>query len=141
MHRTVIAVRWAELDPYYHVNHATYLSYLEHARIAALDDIGWGMAHLEAAGFRVVVVGVEVRFRAPATAGDRLEVVSSVVDLGASASTWHQSVTRDGADLVEATVDAACTDLDGRPVRMPDPLRRALSSLMADSPDGAPGAT
>jgi YbgC/YbaW family acyl-CoA thioester hydrolase len=134
MHRTTIDVRWAELDPYHHVNHATYLSYFEHARIKALDQIGWDMDTLEASGFRVVVVRVDVRFRRPATARSSLEVVSTVTNLGASASTWHQALVDDGEVLVEATVDAACTDIDGRPVRMPEGLRASLATLMAESP-------
>jgi YbgC/YbaW family acyl-CoA thioester hydrolase len=133
MHRTTIAVRWAELDPYHHVNHATYLSYFEHARIAALDEIGWDMVTLEAAGFRVVVVRLDVRFRKPATGGDRLEVVSAVTHVGASASTWSQALVRDGDTLVEATIEAACTDLDGRPVRMPEGLSASLTSLTAEA--------
>lgn len=132
MHRTTIAVRWAELDPYHHVNHATYLSYFEHARIAALDEIGWDMVTLERAGFRVVVVRVDVRFRKPATGGDRIEVVSTVTRVGASASTWDQALVRDDEVLVEATIEAACTDLDGRPLRMPEGLRTSLASLQAE---------
>ena len=40
VHETTIHVRWGELDPYRHVNHATYLSYLEHARVAAQKVTG-----------------------------------------------------------------------------------------------------
>ena len=47
MHETRLQVRWSELDPYGHVNHAVYLTYLEHARIAALESIGWGLAAIE----------------------------------------------------------------------------------------------
>jgi acyl-CoA thioester hydrolase len=137
MHRTPIDVRWAELDPYHHVNHATYLSYFEHARIAALDTIGWDMITLEREGFRVVVVGVDVRFRAPAVAGERLEVRSKVTHIGASASTWRQTLNRSTEVLVEATVEAACTDLEGRPVRMPQGLRTALATLYPERREGS----
>ena len=94
MHTTTIHVRWGELDPYHHVNHATYLSYLEHARISALESIGWGMDRLGAAGYQVVVVGIEIRFRRPATAGDTLTIESAVAHLGASESSWRQVIRR-----------------------------------------------
>ena len=94
VHRTTIHVRWGELDPYHHVNHATYLSYLEHARIAALESVGWGMDVLTAAGYQVVVVRIYVRFRRPATAGDTLTIDSGVAHLGASESTWRQTILR-----------------------------------------------
>lgn len=136
MHRTPIDVRWAELDPYHHVNHATYLSYFEHARIAALDTIGWDMVTLEKEGFRVVVVRVDVRFRKPAVAGERLEVRSRVTSIRGSASAWRQTLNRGSEALVEATIEAACTDLDGRPVRMPHGLRTALATLAAEPSEG-----
>jgi acyl-CoA thioester hydrolase len=129
VHRTTIHVRWAELDPYHHVNHATYLSYLEHARIAALEHIGWGMDQLSEAGFQVVVAGVRVRFRAPATAGDELVITSRVIEIGASRSVWSQEVDRGDTRILEAEIEAACTDLEGRPVRSPAELRSALESL------------
>jgi acyl-CoA thioester hydrolase len=132
MHRTTIHVRWSELDPYHHVNHATYLSYLEHARIGVLDAIGWNMETLERAGYRVVVARIDIGFRQAARAGDTLEVTSTVTSVGASASSWRQVLTRDDTTLVEATVEAACTDLKGKPVRMPAELRHALTELVAD---------
>jgi len=130
VHRTTIHVRWAELDPYHHVNHATYLSYLEHARIAALDHIGSGMDVLADKGFQVVVVRVDIRFVTPATAGDELVITSGVVSIGASASTWRQVVDRGVDRVVEATIEAACTDLTGKPVRMPSGLRDGLEALL-----------
>lgn len=132
MHRTVIHVRWAELDPYHHVNHATYLSYLEHARISALEHIGSGMDVLAGQGFQVVVVRVDVRFVRPATAGDELVISSSVASIGASASTWRQRVDRGADRIVEATIEAACTDLSGKPVRMPSLLREGMETLVEE---------
>lgn len=133
MHRTTIHVRWAELDPYHHVNHATYLSYLEHARISALEHIGSGMDALTDQGFQVVVVRVDVRFVAPATAGDELVIASRVASIGASASTWRQTITRGDDRIVEATIEAACTDLTGKPIRMPASLRTGLETLLESS--------
>lgn len=133
-HMTTIAVRWSELDPYNHVNHPTYLTYLEEARIKVLEDIGWDMAILERAGYRVVVVGVSVDFKQSATAGDTLTITSQLVRLGASASTWRQVIARGDDVIAEATIRAACTDLDGAPVRTPDGFKEALAGLL-DSPE------
>ena len=132
MHHTTIHVRWGELDAYRHVNHATYLSYLEHARVAALESVGWGMDALSAAGYQVVVVRIDIRFRRPAGAGDTLTIESAVVDVGASQSTWRQVIRRGDEVIVEAEVHAAATNLDGRPVRSPEPLRTALEGVRAE---------
>jgi len=132
MHRTEIRVRWGELDPYHHVNHAAYLTYLEDARISALEGIGWGMETLEAAGLRVVVVGIEVQFRRPASAGDRLVVETGVEEIRAASSRWRQRILLGGSPVLEASVRAAATDLRGRPARAPAALNEALHRLISD---------
>ena len=130
MHSTVIHVRWAELDPYNHVNHATYLSYLEHARISALESIGWGMDALADAGFQVVVAQAKVRFRAPTTAGETLRISTWVDEIRSASSHWGQRATR-GPDLIlEAEIRAAFTNLSGRPTRLPEGFRQALTALL-----------
>ena len=129
MHRTPIHVRWSELDPYHHVNHAAYLTYLEHARIAALEDIGWGMDVLRDRGFQVVVVRIDVRFRSPATAGDDLIVESSVVEIRAASSRWAQRILLDDNVILEAEITAAATTHEGRPTRAPAELNEALEEL------------
>lgn len=130
VHETRIHVRWGELDAYSHVNHATYLSYLEHARIAALEHIGWGMEALSSAGHQVVVVRADVRFRRPATAGDELVVTSCITDLRAASSHWRQEILRGDEVILEADITAACTDLEGKPARTPAEFQEALRALI-----------
>lgn len=130
MHETRLQVRWSELDPYGHVNHAVYLTYLEHARIAALESIGWGMGTIESRGFRVVVVRADLRFRASAAGGDELAVVSGIAELRPASSVWRQEIRRGSEVIVEAEITGACTDLEGRPRRVPSELQEALRRLM-----------
>jgi acyl-CoA thioester hydrolase len=131
VHETTIHVRWGELDPYQHVNHASYLGYLEHARIEALESIGWGMDRIAGFGCQVVVVRAEVRFRSAASGGDRLTVRTAIADLRGASSRWHQEIRR-GDDLVlEAEITAACTTLEGRPTRTPREFQRALADFAA----------
>jgi len=131
VHQTTIHVRWGELDPYNHVNHAVYSSYLEHARVQTLGGLETGMEALAAAGFQIVVVRSDVRFRTTATAGEALVITTHVGDLGAAKMTWVQTIDRDGTRIVDAEITAACIDSSGRPVRIPPSLREALSTLAA----------
>ena len=94
-----IPVRWGELDPYNHLNHAVYFSYCEAARIAMLEQAGWGMGTLEDAGYRIVVTELHEGRRASAT--------------------WRQVVSHDGEPIFEMLVTAAFTTLEGRPTRAP----------------------
>jgi len=129
MHRTTIQVRWGELDPYNHVNHAVYSSYLEHARVAALEALDRGMESLHEAGHRIVVVRSDVRFRAAATAGDELLITSTVPEMTGVRMTWQQTIDRDVERIVDAEIYAACVSKEGRPPRIPERLRQALNSL------------
>jgi len=129
VHQTTIHVRWGDLDPYHHVNHAAYLSYLEHARIATLASIGWGMSEIAATGYQVVVVRIDVRFRRPALGGDELLVQTAIDKLRGASSVWRQKIVRGDTIILEAEITAATTDLDGRPTRTPAVFQEALRSL------------
>lgn len=129
MHRTTIHVRWGELDPYNHVNHAVYSSYLEHARVETLAALDTGMDALAAAGLQIVVVRSDVRFVAPATAGDELVITTGLGQLGAATMVWQQMIDRADTRIVEAEITAACINSQGRPVRIPADLRGALGEL------------
>ena len=125
-HRFDTRVRWADLDPYWHVNHATYLSYCEAARIRLLDDIGWSMQALEARDLRIVVVEVTARWLRPALVDMDLVVVTRVGEMGRVRSTWHQQIVAGDAVLFEVDVQAVFTDATGKPRRIPEGFADAV---------------
>ncbi|MDX1660030.1 MAG: thioesterase family protein [Nitriliruptorales bacterium] len=124
--RTTIRVRFHELDPYGHVNHGVYLNYFETARTELLDELGFGLDVLKDRGLAIVVVEANIRFRAPAEAGDLLTVETRVTEVRRASAWWHQRLTRDGTVLAELDVRAAMTTLDGRATAAPDDLRAAI---------------
>jgi len=112
-------VRFAELDPYDHVNHARYLSYFESARVELLEEMGHGMGVMADNGCHIVLVTLTATFHLPARLHDRLTITTRVVDVGRTTTRWHQECHR-GEDLVATLeVRAAFTALDGRPRRTP----------------------
>ncbi|NIR35583.1 MAG: acyl-CoA thioesterase [Actinobacteria bacterium] len=128
MHTTTIHVRWGELDPYNHVNHAVYSSYLEHARVAALEYADRGLDTLSDAGLQIVVVRSDVRFRAPATAGDELTITTKVAEVRGASMVWEQHIHRGDEAIVSAEITAAVLT-GGRPSRIPDDLKAVLTVL------------
>ena len=119
-YRFPVDVRWADLDPYRHLNHSAYLSYCEAARIAALDEVGFGMRRLSDLGFQIVIVGVDARWHKPALENMAVVVETEVEEVGRVRSTWRQRMFHGDDLLFEASVTAAFTDLDGRPRRGPE---------------------
>ena len=124
--RSSVKVRFHELDPYNHLNHAVYLSYCETARVEALAEWGVSLVRLDEMGFRILVVEVKARYIAPAVADDRLEIVTEVVAVRRAAHEWRQRMERDGETLFTLELRAAMSDSRGRPVRVPDFLREIL---------------
>lgn len=129
---TTLRVRFHELDPYGHVNHAVYLSYLEVARIDHLAARGIDLLELTArTGAQLVVVGIEVDYLAPAAAGDELTVTCRLHERRRASARFDQEIRRDGTVLVRARVRTATIDPAGRPMALPAELLAAL-----DAPEG-----
>ncbi len=136
-HRTTIDVRFNEIDPYGHVNHAVYVTYFEVGRTDALTACGIPLETMAEQGYQLVVTQIDVRFRGAATAGDTLVVETAVGRLRRASGTWSQRILRCSGDgeevLVTAEVTAGVTDETGRPTRPPDWLFPALDPLRAEA--------
>ncbi len=136
VHTAEIEVRFNELDPYNHVNHAVYVTYCEVARTAALRDVGLPLHEVAARGFQFVIVDIAFRYRGAAVAGDVLSIDTTVLETRRASSKWAQRVRRGDETLVDADIRFGLTDANGRPTR-PDPeLFAPFEQLIA--PDGRP---
>lgn len=127
-----IQVRFYELDPYGHVNHATYLQYFEAARVAWLAEIGQGLDALKTGGFQLVVTAVATRFVAPAFLNDRLIIETSMVAARRVRAQWAQHARRGDELIACQRINFATTNLDGRPVRLPEALMDSMAEFTAD---------
>lgn len=128
-HFTDVNVRWAELDPYGHVNHAVYVGYLEVARAEALDHIGLSLANVGESGYQFVVVELNVQYKRAAEMGDRLRIETSLSATSRATSTWRQRIMRDDEVIITGSVRAAVTDRTGKAVRPPSWITEALLDL------------
>jgi acyl-CoA thioester hydrolase len=133
MHVTTFKVRFGELDPYNHVNHAVYVAWFEAGRGEALASIGMSLGTMAEQGFQIVVTDLAVKYRQPALGSDVVEVQTWVSEIGGARSTWTQEIRRvthePAALLCSAEVRAGSTDTNGQPIRMPSTLRAALAQL------------
>ena len=141
VHTTTFRVRFGELDPYNHVNHAIYVAWFEAGRGEALESIGMSLSAMAELGFQIVVTDLSVQYKVPGKAGDDVTVETWVSEIGGARSTWSQRITRTSPDtgsptvLCTAEVRAGCTTTEGRPTRMPAELKAALGQLsLPDTP-------
>jgi acyl-CoA thioester hydrolase len=127
---TVITVRTPELDSFGHVNHAVFLSYLEHARYLALEEAGFEWSSLDEHGWRIFVVRIEVDYVAEATRGNALLIRTWMDSFRRTTMVFAQEIVRaDDPDTVvtRARVTAVWVGPDGRPMRVPEHVRAGLA--------------
>jgi YbgC/YbaW family acyl-CoA thioester hydrolase len=131
VHHTTVIVRFSDLDPWGHVNHARYLSYFESARIELLHEIGFGIMEMAAAGRQIVLVEMTVRYHAASNLHDPLDITTRVGSMRRATSHWHQEAHSDGALVATLDLRSAFTDLTGRPARPPDGFVEAAQAHLA----------
>ena len=126
-HSYPIKVRFYELDPYNHLNHAAYIQYFEVGRVEFLESIGFQLNHLQDLGYHLVVTEIKTRFLRSAGAHDELVVETEIGEIRRATATWHQRLVRGEEIVAQQEISFAVTDTDGKPVRFPDQLVAALS--------------
>ena len=126
-YRFDLDVRFYELDPYGHVNHATYLQYFEAARVAWLDTIGQGLDRLLAKEIQLLVIAVAVRFVAPAVLHDTLTIETGMIRSRRVRAQWAQRAMRGDELIACQRVNFAVANKAGKPVRIPDTLADAMN--------------
>lgn len=122
---TDVTVRFAETDAQGIAHHASFVVWLEVARIAWIAEHAGGYPAIRAQGVEALTTEVRVRYHRAARFDDRLRVWTRCVDLRGARFRYEYAVERldrDGtAELVaegftaHATVDATTH----RPVRLP----------------------
>ena len=136
-----LKVRHYELDPYGHVNHAHYVHYFEAARIEALEAVGLSLPEMRRQGYLIFAVELNVKYLAPARAGDVLEIATSIREIRGARSIWIQEIREADSQrvLVTAEVTGAFATEDGRPARTPAAFRDKLLPLCVPDPAVPPG--
>ncbi len=135
-HVSTIKVRFSELDPYSHVNHAAYVTYFEVARTEALESIDASLEDVAAMGIQFVVTEIEVKFKKPAVGGDVLEVDTWIGEIGRASTRWSQRIRRGDEVLVTEELKVAICNDEGRPTRPPAGLLEKIAGDIATPPDG-----
>ncbi|HXV84608.1 MAG TPA: thioesterase family protein [Candidatus Binatia bacterium] len=77
---TEIEVQFFDLDPMEVVWHGHYVKYLEIARCALLDRIGYNYAQMKASGYAWPVIDMHLRYINSATFGQRLKLRAEIVE-------------------------------------------------------------
>ncbi|WP_410217763.1 tol-pal system-associated acyl-CoA thioesterase [Paracoccus sp. (in: a-proteobacteria)] len=126
-HHLTLRVYYEDTDLAGIVYYANYLKFIERGRSEWLRALGVDQMALKQDTDHVFAVRrLEADYLRPARFDDLLTVVTDLVQAGPARIVVDQQVRRDQQLLFTARVTIACLDGQGRPVRLPAPLRAAL---------------
>ncbi|MBX9932758.1 MAG: tol-pal system-associated acyl-CoA thioesterase [Methylobacterium sp.] len=123
-----IRVYYEDTDFSGFVYHASYLRFMERGRTELLRGLAGDQSdlHRDAEGLHFVVRRMVLDYARPARMDDLLDIRTWTSELRGASMHLRQEIRRGDELLVSAEVVVACVR-DGRAVRLPDGLRRALS--------------
>ncbi|HYD31449.1 MAG TPA: tol-pal system-associated acyl-CoA thioesterase [Azospirillaceae bacterium] len=132
IHVFPIRVYYEDTDAGGIVYHANHVRFAERARTEMMRLLG--VSHsglLKDTGVAFGVRRLTIDYRASARLDDTLEVHSNISDIGGATLAMRQTIRRDGIELARLEVGLFFMSRDGRPVRMPAPLRATLAPYVA----------
>ena len=135
---TEIVVRFAETDAQGIAHHASFVVWLEVARVAYLSEHAGGYLAIQAQGIEALTTAVDVRYHRAAYFDDRLRIWTRCVDLRGARFRYEYAVERAGELVAEgstshATVDAVTRRPTALPAWFAEAVARAESSSAASS--------
>lgn len=125
--RLKLQIRFKDLDSVGHVNNAVHLTYFEMGRVDYIYKFMGGFDP-DNAGF--VIAHTEVDYRKPIYLDSRIEIVTSITNVGNSSFTFsHVLEDLDNSDspfAVGKTV-GVLIDKSGKAVKVPDNFRKLVT--------------
>jgi acyl-CoA thioester hydrolase len=126
-----ITVRYGDIDPQGHVNNATFMTYLESARVSYIQQLGlWdGKSFLEI-GF--ILARVELDYIKPILMTDQVEVGLKVSRLGNKSLIMEYLVKDSASDRIFAqgkTVQVAYDYQTGKTISLPQNWRDVIQDF------------
>jgi acyl-CoA thioester hydrolase len=124
-------VEFRDLDALGHVNNAVYLSYVESARLAYMQEV-LGPLELEELG---IVAEARIAFRAASVLGETLEVGTRVAEIGGKSLRFEFEIQGENGRLVAdgSTVHVAYDHGNGRSIPVPDEWRRRIDAYETET--------
>jgi acyl-CoA thioester hydrolase len=129
--RVQIAVRYAETDMMGIVYHGSYLPWFEVGRTTLLKENGLSYRALEAAGYMLPVLEVNVKYLKPALYDDLLTVITTLAEKPLLRIQLSYEVRRGEELLATGQTSHAFIDREGRPVRPPPIFTERMNELFS----------
>ncbi len=128
-----IEIRWADLDPNFHLRHSVYYDYGAYCRISFLEEKGLGTAFMAKNHFGPILFREECVFRKEIKLGEAITIDLQLLKARQDMSRWsfqHRFVKKDGVLAAILTVDGAWMDVLQRKLTVPPETARDVFEHM-----------
>jgi acyl-CoA thioester hydrolase len=130
-HELEVRVRYAETDQMGVVYHTNYLVWCEIGRTELLRAVtGMSYARLEEQGTALAVAELSIRYHGAAKYDNLIRIQTTLTEARSRSITFEYLITNadTGDRLASARTVLISLDPNGRPVKLPDDLRRQLEA-------------
>jgi acyl-CoA thioester hydrolase len=129
VHSWPIRVYYEDTDAIGIVYYANYLKFAERGRTELMRALGASHSEMIATFDATFAVSrCEVDYLKPARLDDQLTVETRVLDVGAALVLLDQRILHGDELLVRLKIRIACLNRNGRPQRLPGPVRAGLTA-------------
>jgi acyl-CoA thioester hydrolase len=128
VHTLVSDVRWRDMDAFNHVNNASYLGYVEEARVRWFKSLSQDWAGETAAP---ILAAVTVNYRRPISWPETLRIELIAERLGSKSLTLGHRISAagDGGTLyADGNAVMVWVDRSGQSVLLPESVRKACGA-------------
>ena len=110
------------------VYYANYLKFLERARSEAIYSLGLSNKELlDKEGTIIIVKSCNIEYKKPAKFEDEIQIISKVNEVRNSSFKMHQIIKENITIISEADVWLDTVNKEGKPVRIPNLLKKLIS--------------
>ena len=122
-------VSYGETDAMKVLYYAEYLHLFERARSRFIRERGMSYAEVEQKGFYLPIREASCRYRSPARYDDRIFIRCGISDWNRASLKFIYEMYDENKSVLHATgmTEHACVNPEGRPVRIPDWLKRMFT--------------
>ena len=97
---TKIRVRYGETDQMSFVYYGVYAQYYEVGRVELLRSLGLSYKEIEAMGFALPVVNMNIKYKKPAFYDDELTIRTTIKELPSAKITFHYETLNEKGELL-----------------------------------------
>ena len=129
---TKIRVRYGETDQMSFVYYGVYAQYYEVGRVELLRSLGLSYKEIEAMGFALPVVNMNIKYKKPAFYDDELTIRTTIKELPSAKITFHYETLNEKGDLLNVgeVILVFINKKTGKPCFAPDVIMNKIEEKL-----------